>query len=325
MNSFNRILFIVEYTAAESAAAVARFVSLADNKQARLAVLHVAVDPRSGSSAGGNAIEDVRARLKEQATERLQELPRCAGDGGDILIDIRFGASLIEVIRDALCNKHDLVIETSGEGGAHGFLFGGTDQPLLRNCPRPFWILVGEATANYRHILAAVDFDLWEEGDEEHGVEGVLSRRLINLAVSIAASEFSQLRVVHAWDSITGDMIRVFSSDLPEEITAANRKSERREYQSRIELLDNGTRHLFGADACCYLSSRFHLPEGNPRDVIPAKADDLEADLAVMGTVRRTGIPGLLTGNTVEVILTNHECSVLAGKPADFKTPVTLD
>jgi len=49
-----------------------------------------------------------------------------------------------------------------------------------------------------------------------------------------------------------------------------------------------------------------------------------QADLVVMGTVSRTGIPGLLIGNTAEVILNNLECSVLAVKPADFATPVSF-
>ena len=48
-------------------------------------------------------------------------------------------------------------------------------------------------------------------------------------------------------------------------------------------------------------------------------------DLVVMGTVSRTGIPGLLIGDTAEVILNNLECSVLAVKPTGFVTPVTLD
>lgn len=61
------------------------------------------------------------------------------------------------------------------------------------------------------------------------------------------------------------------------------------------------------------------------RDVVPAVAQELNADLVVMGTVSRTGIPGLLIGNTAEVILNNLECSVLAVKPSGFVTPVTLD
>ena len=43
-----------------------------------------------------------------------------------------------------------------------------------------------------------------------------------------------------------------------------------------------------------------------------------------MGTVARTGIPGLIMGNTAEAILEQLDCSVLAIKPPGFVTPVSL-
>ena len=185
--------------------------------------------------------------------------------------------------------------------------------------------MVGDTSANYRHILAAVDFDPWEEGDEENSVEGALNRQIIDLAASLAASDFAQLHVVHAWQSITDNLIRVFGGDMPEEQNVANSEKERREHQSRLYRVDRRIREQFGSDVYRYLSPRFHLREGIPRDVVPAVATELEVDLVVMGTVSRTGIPGLLIGNTAEVILNNLECSVLAVKPAGFTTPVTLD
>ena len=50
----------------------------------------------------------------------------------------------------------------------------------------------------------------------------------------------------------------------------------------------------------------------------------LQADLVVMGTVARTGIAGLLIGNTAEAILEQVQCSVLAVKPPGFVSPVKL-
>jgi hypothetical protein len=44
-----------------------------------------------------------------------------------------------------------------------------------------------------------------------------------------------------------------------------------------------------------------------------------------MGTIARTGIPGVFVGNTAEKLLPHLPCSVLAIKPASFKSPVTLD
>ena len=325
MKSFNSILYVVENPAAESSAAVARAVSLAENNQARLTVLHVAEEPRLGPFAGSVKIEEFRSRLRRQTTEQLSDLIRGTGDRTNVVVDIRFGTAFIEIVREVLRNQHDLVIKTVGEGGAHSFLFGGTDQHLLRKCPCPVWIMVGETSANYRHILAAVDFDPWEECGEENAVEDALNRRIIGLAASLAASDFAQLHVVHAWEAISDSMIRVFGSDLSDEEAATHRDHEWREHQSRLDALDNWMREQFSSEAHGYLAPRFHLRKGSPRDIIPAVANELKTDLVVMGSVSRTGIPGLLIGNTAEVILNNLECSVLAVKPAGFVTPVTLD
>jgi len=73
------------------------------------------------------------------------------------------------------------------------------------------------------------------------------------------------------------------------------------------------------------LSPQKHVIKGLPRREIPALARTLEADLLVMGTVGRTGVPGLFIGNTAETILEQIECSVLAVKPEGFRTPVSVD
>ncbi|HKJ72861.1 MAG TPA: universal stress protein, partial [Alphaproteobacteria bacterium] len=61
---------------------------------------------------------------------------------------------------------------------------------------------------------------------------------------------------------------------------------------------------------------------GTAGKIIPEVVEELHADLVVMGTVGRTGIPGLLIGNTAETILYALPSSVLAIKPPGFRTPV---
>ncbi|MEX2133825.1 MAG: universal stress protein [Acidimicrobiia bacterium] len=63
--------------------------------------------------------------------------------------------------------------------------------------------------------------------------------------------------------------------------------------------------------------------QGTASKVFPKLADVLEVGLIVMGTVARTGISGLIMGNTAETILRSVRCSVLAVKPEGFVTPVT--
>jgi nucleotide-binding universal stress UspA family protein len=64
---------------------------------------------------------------------------------------------------------------------------------------------------------------------------------------------------------------------------------------------------------------------GEPEEVIPEYAVAGGIDLVVMGTVARSGIAGLLMGNTAERVLRKLPGSVLAVKPDGFVSPVRPD
>ena len=65
-----------------------------------------------------------------------------------------------------------------------------------------------------------------------------------------------------------------------------------------------------------------HLLKGEPDEVIPTFAKENDVDLIVMGTVARSGLSGMITGNTAERILNEVNCSVLAVKPDTFVSPI---
>ena len=50
--------------------------------------------------------------------------------------------------------------------------------------------------------------------------------------------------------------------------------------------------------------------------------EETGADLVVMGTVARTGVPGFFIGNTAERIVSRLRCSALTVKPGEFHTPI---
>jgi nucleotide-binding universal stress UspA family protein len=180
--------------------------------------------------------------------------------------------------------------------------------------------MLPEEKPNYSRVMAAVDFDSWQED----GGENDLNRLILELASSIVLSDFAELHVIHAWKPITESLIRVFSSDLSEAQVAANVNREQRERQVQLERLTGKLRNWIGAEAYDYLSPQLHLRLGNARTEIPAQARQVDADLIVMGTVARTGLAGLFMGNTAETILNQINCAVLAVKPPGFVTPVTL-
>jgi nucleotide-binding universal stress UspA family protein len=56
--------------------------------------------------------------------------------------------------------------------------------------------------------------------------------------------------------------------------------------------------------------------------VIPALVRELEADLLVIGTVARTGVPGLIIGNTAEDVFNSVRVPLVAVKPPGYVSPL---
>lgn len=67
-----------------------------------------------------------------------------------------------------------------------------------------------------------------------------------------------------------------------------------------------------------------HLIKGAPGELISSAVEEWAVDLVVIGSVGRSGIPGLLIGNTAERVLNAVDCSVLTLKPEGFETPIRV-
>jgi nucleotide-binding universal stress UspA family protein len=100
---------------------------------------------------------------------------------------------------------------------------------------------------------------------------------------------------------------------------------EQASHRNQLYKLAEELRGWIGKDAYDSLLPNFHLPKGPAKKEVAPLAAELRADLVVMGTVARTGIPGVIIGNTAEAILDQLSCSVLTIKPPGFITPVKLD
>jgi nucleotide-binding universal stress UspA family protein len=124
----------------------------------------------------------------------------------------------------------------------------------------------------------------------------------------------AELHVVHAWSMPGESLLRgPFTPQSRAEVDDRLAAEEER----RAELLDRLLRGL-GAGS---QPPKAHLIHGEARAVIPALARDLDIDLIALGTVCRTGLPGLLMGNTAEEVLRQVDCSVLTVKPEGFSCP----
>jgi nucleotide-binding universal stress UspA family protein len=64
---------------------------------------------------------------------------------------------------------------------------------------------------------------------------------------------------------------------------------------------------------------------GPPEQVIQDQCRQLGTDVLVMGTTARTGLSGVIIGNTAENIINSLECPVVAVKPEGFISPISID
>lgn len=321
MKRFKNILYLAE-PGKDQTAAIARAVSLAENNQARLTLLEIIEPPPSGILEGSRTLEALFTGASQRRMAALEALAEPYQERLDIAVKVRLGTPYLEAIREVLAENRDLVIKLAcpEEGLLERFL-GGTDLQLLRKCPCPIWVMSPQDKDNYRRILAAVDFDPWRAEPEE---TTALNRQILGLASSLALSDFADLHLVHSWEPLSPEMMRLWSNTEDAAEIAEQVNIEHLRHQEGLERLARQLRDWIGDETYDYLTPRLHLLQGSARETIPALATRMKFDLVIMGTVGRAGIPGAIIGNTAEAILGQLRCALLAVKPADFVTPVTL-
>ncbi|MCB2262866.1 MAG: universal stress protein [Candidatus Thiosymbion ectosymbiont of Robbea hypermnestra] len=308
MKRFKNIIYYAD-GALSPCPALDRAVTLARTNQARLTVLDVL--PRAEPVAGLEARLgiDLDTVLREQRQTQLEKL--VAGyQEPDTLIytQVLTGNGFVELIRSVLRGGHDLVIKAARPPeGVSERLFGSTDMHLLRKCPCPVWIDRPAAATPYRSLLAAVDPATEESTGTAHLV--------MDLATSLAEREATQVQVLHAWRLYGESMLRSGRGRIPEAEVDLLLEQSRTTHRDQLAALLRG--YGMGVD-----DPNVHLVKGEPAPSILQTAEHCAADLIVMGTLGRSGIPGLIIGNTAEDVLQATRASVLAVKPEGFVSPV---
>lgn len=147
--------------------------------------------------------------------------------------------------------------------------------------------------------------------------DNALSSEILRTAAAIAAHDGAELHALHAWKAV-GELLLRGPTPLvpdPEVDTFIGQTLNR-----HSDLLDE-----LVARVPSRIVPQQHLVHARPADAIIDFVQVHAVDLLVMGTVGRTGIPGLFIGNTAEGVLSEVTCSVLALKPPGFVSPVALD
>lgn len=224
------------------------------------------------------------------------------------------GTPFLEIIRQVLVEKHDLVmLMAEGKESLEERIFGSTSMHLMRKCPCPVWVVKSKEEGQIKQVLAAVDIgsELSGDNDERHNIQ------ILELASLMAQLSDADLQIVQAW-SVFGEGYLESRGGLDQGSIEKVREDTKAYYKNCIDRLLPDL-HMEGT------LIRKHLPrsEDASRSIIELVKKE-KIDLLVMGTVCRTGIEGFLIGNTAEKVLNEVNCSVLTVKPEGFITPVKL-
>lgn len=313
MERFTNILCVVEAESGEET--VRRAVARAMRNGASLTVAAVQPPPLLWSVGVGEAGEyhDRAAEENRRLLEALVEPYRALLPELSITL-IHHAFPHVGIIQRVLREQHDLLIYGGRDDRRlTGRIRGTTIRHLLRKCPSPLWIVRPRPNGVYRRILVAVDL-----AREEHDASArELNDTLLQLAHSLARNEEAELHVVHVWQFFaTGTLndpklIRAESRLV--ELMGQAAAEQRRRLDERLA--------RFASDG---VEVEPHLIRGDARLSIPDLAETLQADLVVMGTVGRSGIQGLLMGNTAESVLPSLQGSVLTVKPPAWESPIRL-
>ena len=295
-------------------------VGLAERNNARLTVIQVMERiPAYLTRLTPHTLQQVRMKEPRGGLAKLSEWV-----AGRVEIETKIveGKPFLEIIREVLRNGRDMVIKpVDRDGGARGWFFSTTDMHLLRKCPCPVWLIKQTEPRPIERVMACVDFNDLDPSDQAEP----LNRMILELAGTLAFLERAELHVAHAWEAIGEHVMRSELHAFGKEEADSYVGEVGLEHRNWLNRLLWQAKQWIGPEECQAVNPRTHLPKGNPQQAIPHLAHRLQIDLIVMGTLARTGIPGLIIGNTAESILSDIDCSLLAVKPEGFVTPITRE
>lgn len=205
-----------------------------------------------------------------------------------------------EIIRQVNQEHFDLVVVgTRNLTGIRRMLFGNTAMKLVRRCPCP--VLVTKVGTHFAPINMLIAASLKPAAEEN-----------LRLGIALAHQTNGRVHILHVVEHL---LDRVCSVGLPDDAQDEYRRKVRADAEGQLYAMLAATDYKSLGERV-----EVHLAEGvgTPDVAIQHFIQVNDIHLLVMGTIARTGIPGILIGNTAERLLPEVHCSVLAIKPPGF-------
>ncbi len=301
-NIVTHILFATDFSPC-SAPAFRYAVEWAKVFNARLTLFHgLSLQPGLDIDAGiaqryldeqRNVAEE---HLKHLLGEATQHVPQAA-------IEMRTGLASAQICDVTREHSADLIITgTHGWTGFNRVVFGSIAERVIQRAPCPVLSIPDrspEETADLhtltiqpRHIVLPIDFSDCSMDAYEYGVQ-------------VAKWFDASLTLVYAIEPLSYSLD--FSLTHPLEDKATREKVEQRLQKLTAVLIDQG------------LTARYELVDQPSMEAILKAGASQEADLLVMGTHGRKGLPRLILGSTTAKVLQHSPYPILTVKSPKFE------
>jgi universal stress protein E len=228
--------------------------------------------------------------------------------GVKVDIDIVWAKPVYEAInKKADAGNYDLVIKsTHSHPAINKIFFTPNDWQLIKTSNTPIVLTKEGSSKSYKNILAAID------PSNQHNHSEELDPKILSSAKFIAESLNSTPHVAHCYDPIAFQMWTDIGVGMGVGMGPADFSMGQENYDQYVEQLKKDTSETFNKaiNQAGYATENLHLVEGYPEKILPKLVKDKGIDLLVMGTSYHSG----LIGSTVEKILDEVECDILAVK-----------
>ncbi|MGB0467683.1 MAG: universal stress protein [Pontibacterium sp.] len=257
-------------------------------------------DKKAEEYAEHGYVKSVEAKLDNYAGELRVQGIACG-------VDVYWERHAIEgLVRKALRFEPDIVIYPLSH--THGFLdliTGDTNWKLIQQCPALLFLSHDRIWQWPPRIAACVDpFHNCEQPEE-------LDHEVLVTTRQLSEQYRAEMEVVHCFHTLPQSAI--FDEHVVTDYKALQQQVRQKHKAELDQLLASYNLSLS--------NPLVHLLEGEAHKLLPAYVKEREVDLLVMGQVPRGLLDHLLTGSTIERVLSELDADVLVVKPPGFVCP----
>lgn len=263
---------------------------------------------RPGLFASRGAREDIH-EFVERRRQQLEVLAdRIRAGGVRVRTSVRWDyPTYAGIVRQVLRHKPLLLIAHPTERGrTAGRLLGRTDFRLIETCPCPVLFIKTRSLYTDTVVLAAID------PGHAHDKPAALDAEILRWASSLRDALSARLLIFHAhvpWERAM--LAETQLREAPHAIRTGVATTWRDTLEARTRAL---------AEEYAVPQRRVRFAEGSAPQALAHFAEQVQADIAVMGAASRSRVGRFFMGHTAERVLDALKCDVLVVKSPEFRS-----